>query len=152
MPELVPLAELVALVAPAEVLVSRAEPHATGKRMNWERAPGDHLYEGARSLLTLYVLAGGPSVADVQLAVRSRVVQRATLSLTVLDALEREVGIPVGLAPQRWKKGFLYSDPVAIRKRPGTEVFRASYWARGRGVAPKALSGGAGGVEVLTLR
>jgi 4-amino-4-deoxy-L-arabinose transferase-like glycosyltransferase len=113
---------------------------------------GTTYHEGARSLLTLYVLAGGPSVADVQLAVRSRVLQRATLSLTVLDAAEREVGIPVGLAPQRWKKGFLYSDPVAIRKRPGTEVFRASYWARGRGVAPKALSGGVGGVEVLTLR
>lgn len=113
---------------------------------------GSTYHEGARLLLTLYVLAGGPSVADVQLTVRSRVTKAATLSLTVLDGTEREVGIPLGLAPQRWKKGFLYSDPVAIRKRPGTEVFRASYWVRGRGVAPKALIGGVGGVEVLTLR
>ncbi|MEP7122607.1 MAG: glycosyltransferase [Byssovorax sp.] len=113
---------------------------------------GTTYHEGARSLLTLYVLAGGPSVADVQLAVRSKVLKRATLSLTVLDPTEREVGIPMALAPQRWKKGFLYSDPVAIRKRPGTEVFRASYWVRGRGVAPKALGKDAGGVEVLTLR
>ena len=114
---------------------------------------GTTYHEGARSLLTLYVLAGGPSVADVQLAVRSRVMKRAALSLTVADPTEREVGIPPGLAPQRWKKGFLYSDPVAIRKRPGTEVFRASYWVRGRGVAPRALAKeSAGGVEVLTLR
>ena len=35
---------------------------------------------------------------------------------------------------------------------PGTEVFRASYWARGRGVAPKGLGKNAGGVEVLVLR
>lgn len=90
---------------------------------------GTTYHEGARSLLTLYVLAGGPSAADVQLTVRSRVVKGAALSLTIADPTEREVGIPVGLAPQRWKKGFLYSDPVAIRKRPG-----------------------AGGVEVLTLR
>jgi len=113
---------------------------------------GTTFHEGARSLLTLYVRAGGPSVADVQLTVRSRVETRAALSLTIADPTEREVGIPMGLAPQRWKKGFLYSDPVAIRKRPGTEVFRASYWVRGRGAAPKAVGGGAAGVEVLTLR
>lgn len=113
---------------------------------------GTTYHEGARSLLTLYVLASGPSATDVQLAVRSRVVKGATLSLTIADPTEREVGIPMGLAPQRWKKGFLYSDPVAIRKRPGAEVFRAIYWARGRGAAPKALGKeAAGGVEVLTL-
>ena len=113
---------------------------------------GTTFHEGARSLLTLYVLAGGPSAADVQLTVKSRVVKGAALSLTIADPTEREVGIPIGLAPLRWRRGFLYSDPVAIRKRPGTEVFRASYWARGRGVAPKGLGKNAGGVEVLTLR
>jgi 4-amino-4-deoxy-L-arabinose transferase-like glycosyltransferase len=113
---------------------------------------GTTFHEGARSLLTLYVRASGPSVADVQLTVRSRVEKRAALSLTIADPTEREVGIPMGIAPQRWKKGFLYSDPVAVRKRPGTEVFRASYWARGRGVAPRAVVGGTAGVEVLTLR
>jgi 4-amino-4-deoxy-L-arabinose transferase-like glycosyltransferase len=114
---------------------------------------GTTYHEGARSLLTLYVLAGGPAAADVQLTVRSHVTERAALSLTMADPTEREVGIPLGIAPQRWHKGFLYSDPVAIRKRPGTEVFKASYWVRGRGAAPKALAKeAAGGVEVLTLR
>ena len=113
---------------------------------------GTTFHEGVRSLLTLYVLASGPSATDVQLTVRSRVVKGAALSLTIADPTEREVGIPMGVAPQRWRKGFLYSDPVAIRKRPGTEVFRASFWARGRGGAPKAVGQGAGGVEVLTLR
>ncbi len=113
---------------------------------------GTTFHEGARSLLTLYVLASGPSAADVQLTVRSRVMKSAALSLAIADPTEREVGIPVGLAPQRWRRGFLYSDPVAIRKRPGTEVFRASYWARGRGVAPKVVGKDASGVEVLTLR
>lgn len=113
---------------------------------------GTTFHQGARSLLTLYVLAGGPSTADVQPTVRSRVEKGAALSLTLPDPTEREVGIPLAIAPQRWKKGFLYSDPVAIRKRPGTEVYRASYWVRGRGAAPKAIGGAAGGVEVLRLR
>jgi 4-amino-4-deoxy-L-arabinose transferase-like glycosyltransferase len=113
---------------------------------------GTTFHEGARSLLTLYVRAAGPSIADVQLTVRSRVEKRAALSLTIADPTEREVGIPAAIAPQRWKRGFLYSDPVAIRKRPGTEVFRASYGVRGRGIAPKVVGGTAAGVEVLTLR
>jgi len=112
---------------------------------------GSTFHEGARPLLTLYVLAGGPTKADVQLTVKSKVVARAPLSLTMADPTEREVGIPVAIAPQRWKKGFLYSDPIAIRKRPGTEEFWASFWVRGRGAAPRPASGSAR-AAVLTLR
>jgi Dolichyl-phosphate-mannose-protein mannosyltransferase len=108
---------------------------------------GTTFHEGARSLLTILIKAGGPTAADVQLAVKSRVTARAAWSTTMADPTEREVALPLGLAPQRWKKGFLYSDPIAIRKRPGTEVFRASF----RGAAPKRVAGPRE-VEVLTLR
>jgi 4-amino-4-deoxy-L-arabinose transferase-like glycosyltransferase len=114
---------------------------------------GTTFHEGACSMLTLIVRAGGPAAADVQLAVRSRVTQKARFSLTMADPTTREVGIPLPIAPKRWKKGFLYSDQVQIRKRPGTEVFSAAYWVRGKGVAPKLLGGGpVEGVELLTLR
>ncbi|MFT3776557.1 MAG: glycosyltransferase family 39 protein [Minicystis sp.] len=112
---------------------------------------GTTFHEGARSLLTVWIEAGGPTQADVQFTVKSKVTQRAAWSLTMADPTEREVGLPLAIAPQRWKKGFLYADPVSIRKRPGTEVFRASFWVRGPGTAPKRV-GGNGAVEVLTLR
>ncbi|WP_437645213.1 ArnT family glycosyltransferase [Sorangium sp. So ce362] len=114
---------------------------------------GTTFHEGARSLLTIVVRAGGPAASDVALTVRSRVVERAPLSTTMADPVDREVGLPTAISPQRWRAGFLYADPVPIRKRPGTEVFWASLRARGRGRAPRLVdSGGAPEVEVLRLR
>ncbi|AUX46341.1 glycosyltransferase [Sorangium cellulosum] len=110
---------------------------------------GTTFQDGARPLLTIVVRAGGPLPADVALVVRSRVVERAPLSTTMADPLVREVGLPTAIAPQRWRAGFLYADPVPIRKRPGTEVF----WASLSGRAPKLTGrGGAQQVEVLRLR
>lgn len=103
--------------------------------------------DGARPLLTVIVQAGGPLAPGVALSVRSRVVARAPLSTTMPDPVEREVGLPMAIAPERWRRGFLYADPVPIRKRPGTEVFVASF--RGRG-APRREGGGPA-VEVLRL-
>jgi 4-amino-4-deoxy-L-arabinose transferase-like glycosyltransferase len=109
---------------------------------------GVAFHEGARPLLTIMVKAGGPMAVDTQLSVKSRVTAKAAWSTTMADPVERDVGVPLGLSPARWKKGFLYSDPVAIRKRPGTEVFRASFASRS---APKRLDGPRE-VEVLTVR
>ncbi|WP_437903781.1 glycosyltransferase family 39 protein [Sorangium sp. So ce327] len=114
---------------------------------------GTTFHEGASPLLTIFVRAGGPAASDVVLAVRSRVVERAPLSTTMADPVVREVGPPTAISPQRWRTGFLYADPVPIRKRPGTEVFWASMTARERGRAPKRVDrGGASEVEVLRLR
>ncbi|AUX35950.1 MULTISPECIES: glycosyltransferase family 39 protein [Sorangium] len=113
---------------------------------------GTTFHEGARSLLTIFVRAGGPAASDVTLTVRSRVVERAPLSSTMADPVYREVGLPTAISPQRWRAGFVYADPVPIRKRPGTEVFWASLKARDRGRAPKLLGGDASEVEVLRLR
>jgi hypothetical protein len=112
---------------------------------------GTTYHEGARPLLEVFVRAGGPTKADVQLAVRSKVTARAAWSTTMADPTEREVGIPLAITSQRWKKGFLYRDPVAIRKRPGTEVYRAVLVVRGSGTAPKHV-GDPRPVELLTLR
>lgn len=113
---------------------------------------GTSFHRGARSLLTLWIEAGGPTAADVQLTVRSKVTARAAWSTTMADPTDREVGLPLAIPPQRWRKGFLYAGPVPIRKRPGTEVFRASFWVRGAGSAPRRLGAGGDAVEVLTLR
>ncbi|XXY53106.1 glycosyltransferase family 39 protein [Sorangium sp. So ce269] len=114
---------------------------------------GTTFHEGARSLLTIFVRAGGPAASDVALSVRSRVVERAPLSTTMADPIYRDVGLPTAISPQRWRAGFLYADPVPIRKRPGTEVFWASLRARDRGRAPALVDrGGASEVEVLRLR
>jgi hypothetical protein len=109
---------------------------------------GTTLHEGARRLLTIYVRAAGPMDRGVTLAVRSKVVARPALSTTMADPVERDVGLPTSIAPERWRPGFLYADPVPIRKRPGTEVFWAFF--RGRG-APRVHKGQAV-VEVLRLR
>ena len=107
--------------------------------------------DGARPLLTIFVEAGGPAATDLQLAVRSKVLAPAFLSTTMADPTEREVGLPLAIAPLRWRAGFLYADPVPIRKRPGTEVFRASLAARGKGAVPRRV-GGPPVVDLLTLR
>jgi 4-amino-4-deoxy-L-arabinose transferase-like glycosyltransferase len=109
---------------------------------------GTTYQDGARPLLTIWIEAGGPTGGDAQLSVRSKVTARAALSTTMADPTEREVALPLAIPATRWKKGFLYEDPVAIRKRPGTEVFRASFTGRG---APKRAGGGKGPIELLRL-
>ena len=99
-------------------------------------------------MLVVWLRAGRPAAPEVQLGVRSRVLEGARLSTTMADPTVREVGLPLPIAPARWRPGFLYVDAVPIRKRPGTEVFHA-YWRGGR--APKPV-GGPAEVEVLRLR
>ena len=112
---------------------------------------GARFRDGAQPELLLLLRAGGPAAKDVQLTVKSKVTSPPPLSTTMADPQEREVGLPLPIAPERWKKGFLYSDHVPIRKRPGREVFAASFWSRRRGAFPKPQDGRKS-VEVLALR
>ena len=112
---------------------------------------GVRFERGVRPLLRLLVRAPGPARGDVQLQVRSRVLSPPALSTTTADPTVREVGQPLGIAPLRWRKGFLYLDDVAIRKRPGREVFEAYFKPRsGKERAPRPVDGGAV-VRVLEL-
>jgi 4-amino-4-deoxy-L-arabinose transferase-like glycosyltransferase len=92
---------------------------------------------GVRKVLRVLLRAGTRPAFDLQLGVRSRVTARATLSTTMPDPLVREVGLPLPVAPKRWKSGYLYEDEVAVRRRPGREVFSAYLWVRGREKAPR---------------
>src|SRR5262249_35251980 len=65
---------------------------------------------GARSLLTVFLRAPGPE-PGLELVVRSEVIKRAALSTTMADPTKREVGLPLAIAPARWRTGFLYADP-----------------------------------------
>ena len=57
-----------------------------------------------------------PAAADLQLSVKSKVTARARGSLTMADPTEREVGLALSIPAQRWKKSFLYEDPLPIRR------------------------------------
>lgn len=146
------LAEIEREIAPVTMGPPPPNPRVRAVFDDGTEIVGASYHEGARSLLTIVIRAGGPTEADVQLTVKSKVTARAPLSTTIPDPTEREVGLPLPIAPQRWKKGFLYADRVPIRKRPGTEEFRASFWVRGKGAPPKPAGGQRGGVLVLTLR
>ncbi|MBI4704200.1 MAG: glycosyltransferase family 39 protein [Deltaproteobacteria bacterium] len=144
--------------ASAAALLGRLIESMAGPRVRFDDGTellGARYAPGARPLLTLLVRAAGPATEDIQLAVRSRVVRRARFSTTMADPTTRPVGIPLGLAPLRWRAGFVYSDLVPIRKRPGTEVFEAYFQIRGRpksrhAKAPEPL-GHRGPVAVLRL-
>lgn len=111
---------------------------------------GAHFHAGARPLLTLVLRAGGSLSAETTLVVRSKVVEPASLSTTMADPLVRDVGLPLAIAPTRWRAGFLYAVPIPIRKRPGTEVFSMSFAASKGRIVPRPVSGAAS-VEVLRL-
>jgi len=111
-----------------------------------------------RATLTLLFRAGAPHPHDIQIGVESRVIEPASWSTTMADPTVREVGIPAALSPRRWRQGYLYSYPVVIRKRPGTEVFSLYFKLRRLGPGrdlpaphvPKTKAG-ARAVEVLRL-
>jgi hypothetical protein len=94
---------------------------------------GATYHAGARPLLTLYLRAGAPMASERRLAVTSRVLAGAWGSTTMPDPTQREVGLPLAIPSMRWIHGFLYSDPVPIRKRPGTEEFVVRFMAEGKG-------------------
>lgn len=106
--------------------------------------------DGACPQLTLVFRAAGPAAKGVQFAVKSRVVAPARFSTTMPDPVEREVGLPLPIAPERWKRGFLYTDLIAIRKRPGREVFTGAFWSRRRATFPHPTDARKS-VEVLAL-
>lgn len=111
---------------------------------------GTRYEDGVLPRLVIVLRAGGPTAKDAQLTVKSKVVAPPRFSTTMADPTEREVGLPTPISPERWKKGFLYADHVPIRKRPGSEVFAASFWSRRRGAFPKP-EGGRKSVQVLAL-
>ena len=88
--------------------------------------------DGVKPQLTLLFMAAGPASHDIMPAVRSRVVAGPRWSTTMGDPTIREVALPLDIAPIRWRAGYIYSQVVDIRKRPGTERFELYFELRGR--------------------
>jgi hypothetical protein len=66
------------------------------------------------------------------------------------DPTLRELGQPLAIPPTRFRKGFLYVNPVSIVKRPGAEIYQVSW--NGRGRRPMRVVGtGSTTVDVLKL-
>jgi hypothetical protein len=78
---------------------------------------------GVAPSVTVWVRAVAESAPGTQLTAWSQVAARAPLSAIMADPVVREVGAPTAIAPQRWRPGWVYSDRVPLRKRPGTERF-----------------------------
>jgi 4-amino-4-deoxy-L-arabinose transferase-like glycosyltransferase len=112
---------------------------------------GATFHDGAMPLLTLYVRAGERRTPELTVLVRSRVVAPARLSTTMADPTERDVGPPLTVPASLWRPGFVYADPVPIRKRPGHEIFRASLGVRGHASGPRRVDA-PGDLVVLDLR
>jgi len=112
---------------------------------------GCRFSRGVEPMLTLLLRAKGPADDELELHVRSRVLERAPWSTTMPDPAVREVAQPLSLSPKRWRAGWLYSHPVVIRKRPGTEVFDVALSPRRGSGRPKPGAHGRP-VEVLRLR
>jgi hypothetical protein len=111
--------------------------------------------DGARPLLTLYYRAAGPSRLDVMPSVRGHIERGPAWSTTMADRVVREVAPPLAIATRRWKPGYVYSQPIEIRRRPGRERFELRFEARDwpLGVPPPKLPETTDGrvVVVLTL-
>ncbi len=98
---------------------------------------------GVMPSVTVWLRApDSPEPPDARLAAYSRVEGRAPLSFLVADPLVREVGPPLALEPGAWKAGWLYTDRIPLRKRPGVETF----WVES--VWPGVVAGGGKRVEV----
>ena len=108
------------------------------------------MIEGVSPRLDIVFRAPGPMPSGSSMTVRSRVVERARGSFTMTDPTLREVGQPASIPPVRWRKGFLYVNPVALVKRPGTEVVQVSWNVRGRQSA-RVVGGSGATVDVLKL-
>lgn len=106
--------------------------------------------EGVHPRLDIVFRAPGPLPAGSGLAVRSKVLAPARGSFTMADPTLREVGQPLAIPAARWRKDFLYVNPVSIVKRPGPEVYQVSW--NGRGRQPVRIAGtNSTTVDVLRL-
>ncbi|HZO14647.1 MAG TPA: glycosyltransferase family 39 protein [Polyangiaceae bacterium] len=76
---------------------------------------------GVRPLLTLAFRAGA-AVQDRPI-VKSQVIGPPIASTTMADPTIRDVAPPTPIPPARWREGFIYSQRIPIRKRPGRERF-----------------------------
>jgi hypothetical protein len=110
---------------------------------------GVRMNEGAHPRLDIVFRAPGPMLAGSSMTVRSKVLARARGSLTMADPTLREVGQPMAIPVTRFRKGFLYVNPVSIVKRPGTEIYQVSWNNHGR--PERVVGSGLTAIDVLKL-
>jgi hypothetical protein len=114
----------------AEARLVERYARATARFDDGTELLGARFDDGARPVLRLLFRAA-PAPRDLTLRVRSRVLGRAFLSVTMPDPGVREVG-PAPYPPtRRWRAGFLYEHAIPLVQRPGREVFELEVVPRG---------------------
>ncbi len=122
-----------------------ADTHATAAMVGFEPRTltfsdgttlrGARVVPGVSPEIELLLEAGGALPRGVRLRLTGRVVERETLSLIPPDPVLREVAPPPVIAPQLWRKGFLYSIRAPLIPRLGRERFELGFAGPG---APRA--------------
>ncbi len=90
------------------------------------RLLGQELHPGVAPELSLYFRAGGPLDNEYEFAVTSVVSEGKALSLVEPDDRWKQSGVPFGISPRAWRKGYLYAEHCDIRRRAGQE----KYWGQ----------------------
>lgn len=88
---------------------------------------GARLEQGTSTFLTVYFEASGALRDAFTFGITSTVLAPPPLSVTPIDSLPREVGMPFAIPSTLWERGFIYSATSEILKRPGRERFAGSF-------------------------
>ncbi len=99
--------------------------------------------EGVAPRLVVVFAAAGPLPEKVAPRFRAKLVETPALSLARqhLGSL-RDLGPQWLIAPSRWKASYLYTATVELLPRPGVEAYEMAMVSKGKGRAPRPVSGG----------
>lgn len=88
---------------------------------------GQTLDAGPAPRLTLYFKAPGPMQGELEFRLREVMERAPVLSGLPVDARERRVAGAFPLAPELWRRGFIYALSAELRRRGGRVRFYG-YW------------------------
>lgn len=112
---------------------------------------GVRLEDGPPQVMTLLFRAGPTYMpVDAQFVVRSRVIERPWLWVTLLDPGEKLVSSPPALPPGMYRPTLLYAQRFVVQERIGTEKLWGLFVGP-EGVVVPTLTTGAPSVQLGTL-
>jgi len=88
---------------------------------------GVRLEQGASTLLTVYFTTSAQLPTDVEFKITSHVQAPPAFTLTPIDKLPWDVGMPFAMPTQLWRPGFIYSSVTELTRRPGRERYDGAF-------------------------
>jgi 4-amino-4-deoxy-L-arabinose transferase-like glycosyltransferase len=106
----------------ARALLAGTDPSARCRYDDGSELVAVRFEPGTSAVLTVYLRAGSAE-RERRFGIESLVEAPPRWSLVPADSVQRDVGMPPGIAPARWKAGYLYSTVTELMKRPGRERY-----------------------------